>query len=88
MASPIACSRTLGRGREKGAEWSGQSRGKWEGLGTTVLFQLKGSRMSTWQLTDRRVASPYLLRSTQSMTLRTGDAHLQDPLLFLGDNHQ
>lgn len=38
--------------------------------------------------TDQKVGSPYLLRSTQGMTLGPCDAHLQDPFLFLGDNHQ
>lgn len=37
---------------------------------------------------DRRVGESYLLGSTQGVTLGTSDAHLQDPFLFLGDNHQ
>lgn len=70
-----------------GVEWRGQRREKQEGLGATVLLQLKGSGTSTWQLEIAEWES-YLLRSTQGMTLGTRDAHLQDPFLFLGDNHQ
>lgn len=91
LSDRFASSRVLRRSREKGAELGGKDRaerrrGSWVQLSSSVLAQ--GLWNEHLVITDGRVGRPYLLRSTQSMTLRTCDAHLQDPFLFLGDKDQ